>query len=160
MENKKITNRNFLFITGNLTRDSEIKDFQSGAILTTFTIAVNHSKDNVSFFDVNYWGNIELSKGEFIKIIGKIKQETWKNKEGQTRSKVSITADDIIQKNGNRKNNQNYQNDVSYLPQDVKNLLFKNGFDTVEKAHRYCSSLDYNIEAIRNQLNPPEKDPF
>jgi len=73
--------------------------------LGKFSIAVDDSygsgdqkKESVYFFDITTWGKTAeicgqyLKKGKQICVVGKLVQDRWKNKEGENRSKVGITA--------------------------------------------------------------------
>lgn len=83
-------------ITGNVTKDSVIKDGKKGAF-TVFTVAVNHSKDNCSFFDCLYFQPCNLRKGEFIEVWGTCKVEGFKDNNGVYHKNVKIIVDSINQ---------------------------------------------------------------
>jgi single-strand DNA-binding protein len=100
----KIT-MNITILKGNLTRDPEVRYLQTGTAVATFGVAVNrkwkddqgNQKEEVSFFDVEAWGKTAetvaqwFHKGSPILITGRLKQETWDDKQtGQKRSKVKI----------------------------------------------------------------------
>ena len=100
---------NRVMITGNLTRDPELR--MAGATpLCQIGVAVNDRKKNndtgewedvPNFFDVLIWGARgefwakNLSKGNKVAIAGKLRWSSWETPEGQKRSKVEIVADDI-----------------------------------------------------------------
>ena len=102
-------NPNTVTITGNLTRDPEVKITGAGTTLATFSIANNRSyKDKndewveeTSYFDVTCWGQLGedvaevLEKGIKVQVTGRLKQDTWETPEGDKRSKVGIVADDV-----------------------------------------------------------------
>lgn len=95
-------------LTGNITSDpNQISDK-----LLTFSIAVNSREKNrdtdewedvADFFDIKVLGsraaalgNI-LTKGMQVSLVGRIKQEHWKDKEtGGNRSAVRIIAQEIV----------------------------------------------------------------
>ena len=96
---------NICIIKGNVTRDPEVKFLQTGTVVASFGMAVNrkwkddqgNQKEEVSFFDVEAWGKTAetvaqwFKKGSPILITGRLKQETWDDKQtGQKRSKVKI----------------------------------------------------------------------
>ena len=100
---------NRVVISGNLTRDPEVR-MAGTQPLCQLGIAVNERRknndtgeweDNPNFFDVIMWGARgeywarTLTKGSHVAISGKLKWNSWKTPEGQTRSKVEIVADDI-----------------------------------------------------------------
>lgn len=97
-------NQAIAILEGNLTADPELKKVGNGKVVTTFSIAVNHSWDDsdkeedVSFIDVEAWDKIAelcaeyLRKGRSVSIIGQIRQDRWKTPEGANRNKVKIVV--------------------------------------------------------------------
>jgi single-strand DNA-binding protein len=92
---------------GRLTRDAEIKYTAGGMAICPMSIAVNRRfkkgdswEDSASFFDVELFGKQAesvgkyLVKGKQVGISGELVQDRWE-KDGQTRSKVKIVADDV-----------------------------------------------------------------
>jgi len=103
-----MNNLNSILLEGNLTRDPELSYIKNGAAVCKFTVATNrYYKDDdkyeqeVSYFDVKAIGKLAevsgeyLKKGRGIRIIGRIKQDRWKDKEGKTNSTVFVMADHI-----------------------------------------------------------------
>lgn len=96
-------------VIGNLTAEPEIKTTKTGSSVLKVGVAVNRRwknkqdewEEEVSFFDVNAWGELadnvaaSLSKGSKVIITGRLEQQSWDNKEGQKQSKVVLVADDI-----------------------------------------------------------------
>ena len=98
------TNINRVVITGNLTRDPELRSLNSGTSVCSLRIASNtRRKDNASgewvdkpnYFDVTVWGaqgeNVAkyCSKGRPVAIDGRLEWREWDDKEtGQKRSAV------------------------------------------------------------------------
>ena len=89
---------------GNLTRDPETKPVNdSGDSVTNLAVAVNNplSKDEVFFADVQAWGKVGencskyLTKGKRVLVEGRLKTNTWTNKDGDTRSKVYVVANSV-----------------------------------------------------------------
>ena len=106
-----MANFNRIIIIGNLTRDPEYKMQPSGQGLCKLGIASNRQFRNkatgdlsqeVCFVDVSVWGaqaescNQYLLKGRPVLIEGRLKFDSWKDTEGNTRSKHSIVADKIV----------------------------------------------------------------
>lgn len=100
-----MSNLNKAYITGNLTRDPELRYTSGGTAVTDLGVAVNddYTKDGEKveqayFFDVTVWGRQaeicadKLRKGQRVLIEGKLKQETWEDQDGNKRSKVKIEA--------------------------------------------------------------------
>jgi single-strand DNA-binding protein len=94
---------NKFIAVGNLTRDPESKSTNSGHNICEFRIAVNNpkSKEDVLFIDVETWGKLAdicteyLAKGKKIIVEGRLKNNSWTNKDGEKRNKIFCVADDI-----------------------------------------------------------------
>lgn len=102
---------NRVVISGNLTRDPELRATPSGMAVLQLGIAVNDRRKNPqtgewedvpNFFDVTVFGQRGeslsrfLSKGSKVAIEGKLRWRQWDDKNtGDKRSKVEIIADDI-----------------------------------------------------------------
>ena len=101
---------NNVTITGNLTREPELRFTPTGQATATFGIAVNRTwtdrqsqerKESTSFFDIVAWGSLaenaatSLTKGARVVVTGRLDQRSWESAEGDKRSKVEITADDL-----------------------------------------------------------------
>jgi single-strand DNA-binding protein len=99
---------NLVIIKGNLTRDPELRYTPNGTAISNLGVAVNESwtndqgekQERVHFFDVDAWGKRAeviaqyFHKGKPILVQGRLKQESWTDKEtGQKRYKVKITMD-------------------------------------------------------------------
>ncbi|HBQ85199.1 MAG TPA: hypothetical protein DD811_01760 [Syntrophomonas sp.] len=65
---------NQIMIIGNVTRDPETKETQTGKKRTTFGVAVNSGKDQVDFFDVvqfdKPWPDDMVKKGSPVLVQG------------------------------------------------------------------------------------------
>jgi single-strand DNA-binding protein len=101
---------NRVVISGNLTRDPELKALPSGTSVLGLGIAVNDRRKNQetgqwedvpNFFDVSIFGaradalSRFLAKGSKVAIEGRLRWHQWETKEGDKRSKVDIIADEI-----------------------------------------------------------------
>ena len=97
---------NKTFLLGNLTRDVELRHTPSGTAVADIGMAVNDRErvdgewqDVATFVDVTLWGrNAEvadefLSKGSPVHIEGRLKLDTWEDKEGNRRSKIKVIAE-------------------------------------------------------------------
>lgn len=98
---------NAFCFSGNLVKDSEVKNFNSSAVLN-FTVACNRSKkvegewvEVPSFFDVTYWTKgaekmaAYLKKGTSVAVQGRIEQQSWTDKDGNKHSKLVVIADTV-----------------------------------------------------------------
>jgi single-strand DNA-binding protein len=104
------TNINRVIITGNLTRDPELRSLPSGMSVCNLRVAVNtRRKDNSTgdwvdkpnYFDVTVWGaqgencSQYLSKGRPVAIDGRLEWREWEDKQGNKRQSVDIIADSV-----------------------------------------------------------------
>jgi len=95
---------NSTFVSGNLVRDAELKEFTSAKV-AKFSIAVNTGKNKdgekeVAFLDCAAWNKtaeiaMELRKGDAVAVDAFIKQENWE-KDGQKRSKLVFNVQRIL----------------------------------------------------------------
>ena len=99
---------NVVALTGRLTRDPEMKTTANGTDLAKFTLAVDRAGDKqddgtyaAGFFDVTCWGKTAeivgqyCEKGKQIGVEGRLLLHKWENQDGEKRSKVEITANQV-----------------------------------------------------------------
>lgn len=100
---------NQIILEGRVTRQAELKQLPSGTSFCALPIAVNRSYKNaagtvteeVSYFDISSFGKTAevcvkyASVGRLIRVVGRLKQDRWKNQDGKNLSKVSILAEHI-----------------------------------------------------------------
>ena len=97
-------------ITGNLTREPEIRYTKEGQATTQLGVAVTRRwqdrttaewQEATSFFDVVCWRDLaenvalSLTKGMRVVVSGRLEQRSWETEDGEHRSKVEIVADEI-----------------------------------------------------------------
>ena len=110
---------NRVILAGNLTRDVELRHIPSGTAVADVGLAVNDRVkrgdewvDEVSFIDLTLWARQAenaaeyLSKGSAILVEGRLKQETWEDKEGGKRSKLKVVVDQFKFIGGKNTNTQ------------------------------------------------------
>lgn len=100
---------NRVVISGNLTRDPELRATASGMPVLGFGVAVNDRRKNQqtgewedypNFIDCTMFGaraqsvSRFLSKGSKVAIEGKLRWSQWE-RDGQKRSKIEVIVDDI-----------------------------------------------------------------
>ncbi|MDQ1377514.1 MAG: single-strand DNA-binding protein, partial [Acidimicrobiaceae bacterium] len=105
-----MSNGNHISISGNLTRDPELRFTPTGQANASFGLAVNRRWQNrqtneweeaTSFFDVICWGTLaenvaqSVTRGTRVTVSGRLDQRSWENQEGEKRSKVEINADEV-----------------------------------------------------------------
>lgn len=102
---------NKVLITGNLTRDPELRATGSGMSVLKMGVAVNDRRKNPqsgeweevpNYIDVVVFGTRGeslsrfLSKGAKVAVEGKLRWSSWEDKDsGAKRSKIEVIADDI-----------------------------------------------------------------
>ena len=104
------TNINRVVLTGNLTRDPELRSLPSGMSVCSLRIASNtRRKDNSTgewvdkpnYFDVTVWGaqgeNCAqyLQKGRPVAVDGRLEWREWQDRDGNKRQSVDIIADSV-----------------------------------------------------------------
>lgn len=100
---------NRVCISGNLTRDPELRATAGGTQVLSFGVAVNDRRKNQqtgewedypNFVDCTMFGNRAeavsrfLAKGMKVAIDGRLRYSSWE-KDGQRRSKLEVIVDEI-----------------------------------------------------------------
>jgi single-strand DNA-binding protein len=103
-----MANVNRVVVSGNLTRDPELRQVAGGNSVCKLRIAVNTRKkdrdsnqwsDVANYFDVTVWGaqgeNVAkyLQKGSPLLIDGRLEWREWQAQDGTTRQAVEIIAE-------------------------------------------------------------------
>lgn len=120
---------NRVMISGNLTRDAEIRSTQSGMAILGFGVAVNDRRKNQqtgqwedypNFVDCTLFGTRGeklaqyLAKGSKVAIEGKLRYRSWNDQQtGQKRSALEVVVDELEFMSGQQ---QGYA-PQSYAPQ-------------------------------------------
>lgn len=92
---------NSVCLIGRLTRDPELKTFESGVALCSFTLAVNTTKEKSAFIPVQVYGDrAELiaksfRKGHLISVQGRLDQDTYQNQAGEKKVVTYIRLDNF-----------------------------------------------------------------
>jgi single-strand DNA-binding protein len=104
------SNVNVVVITGNLTRDPELRHLGSGTAVCKLRVAVNSRRkdgqsgewvDKPNYFDVTVWGaqgeNCAnyLAKGRPIAVEGRLDWREWEDQGGNKRQSVEIIANTV-----------------------------------------------------------------
>lgn len=100
---------NKVALSGNLTRDAELRKTQSGTAVLGFGLAVNEKRKNsrtgewedyANFVDCTLFGARAediakyLTKGFKVALTGKLSYSSWE-KDGQKRSKLEVIVDEV-----------------------------------------------------------------
>ena len=101
---------NRVVISGNLTRDGELRATAGGMSVLKLGVAVNDRRKNQqtgewedipNFIDCTMFGaradalGQYLVKGTKVAIEGKLRWSSWENPQGEKRSKVEVIVDEI-----------------------------------------------------------------
>jgi single-strand DNA-binding protein len=100
---------NVVVVTGNLTRDPELRTTPNGTSVCKLRVAVNSRRkdsdgqwvDKPNYFDVTVWGAqgencaTYLSKGRPVAVDGRLDWREWEAQDGSKRQAVEIIADSV-----------------------------------------------------------------
>ena len=101
---------NKVLLMGNLTRDPEVRYTPKGTAIANLGLAVNRTyttesgeqKEEVTFVDIEVWGRQAetagqyLSKGRPVFVEGRLKLDSWEDKEsGQKRNRMKVVAERV-----------------------------------------------------------------
>ena len=120
---------NLVVVSGRMTRDPELKYTSGGKAYTTFTLAVQKTKDEAEFIDCVAWEKTAetiaeyFRKGNRILINGKIVTSTYESN-GEKRKSVKVQAfnfEFIDSKNSGNNQNGNKNN---YDPDEDEEFPF------------------------------------
>ena len=104
------SNINVVAITGNLTKDPELRSTPSGTSVCKLRVAVNSRRkdgqsgewiDKPNYFDVTVWGaqgeNCAnyLAKGRPVAVEGRLDWREWEDQGGNKRQSVEIIANTV-----------------------------------------------------------------
>jgi len=124
------TNINRVILTGNLTRDPELRTTPSGTSVCSLRVACNTRRkdssgewvDKPNYFDVTVWGAqgencaTYLQKGRPVAVDGRLEWREWDDQNGNKRQAVDIIADSV-QFLGSREGGENGGNGGRFTPQ-------------------------------------------
>lgn len=103
-----MANLNKVMLIGNLTRDVELRSLPSGNSIAQIGLAINRNwtgqdgekREEVTYVDCEAWGKTGeimakyLQKGRPVFIEGRLKLDTWDDKEsGAKRSKMKVVVE-------------------------------------------------------------------
>lgn len=95
-----------VFLIGNLTRDPELSEMQSGITVCRFSIAVNRRRttegeQQTDFFNVTVWRGLAenvarfCQKGNKVAVVGNLQIRQYEDRDGQKRTSVDVIADEV-----------------------------------------------------------------
>lgn len=104
------SNINIVVISGNTTRDVELRRTQSGMPIASFGMAVNDRRKNAQtgeWEDMANWVDVVgfgerweklagyITKGTKLTVRGKLRYSSWQAQDGSKRSKLDVVAEDV-----------------------------------------------------------------
>lgn len=113
-------------IVGNVGRDPETRQIQSGETVTSFTVAVtrrwrdrntNEMREATSWYNVSLWGNRfegvlpYIRKGRQVMVVGTVTARPYTGQDGTPKASLDLRAD-TIQLLGNRGDTANLGDDM------------------------------------------------
>lgn len=102
---------NSVTLTGNVTRDVDLRFTPGGQAVASFGLAVNRRWQNrqtneweeaVTFVDITVWAEMaenaaeSIYKGDRVTVVGRLDMDSWEDKDtGDKRTKLKVVAEDI-----------------------------------------------------------------
>lgn len=135
---------NNICISGNITKDIEIKNTATGKTVTSFDVAVKRPmvKDTTDFFTVVVWGQSAeylgkyAKKGSKIVVAGKLTTRKWQDNNGCNRIAFEIVADNVELMDGKNDN-------APYMPDAYASPRFSNNTPNFEVVKDDSLSLPF-----------------
>ena len=100
---------NTVILAGRLTRDPEVKTLAGEKAVVSFSLAINRRfkgadgelKEEVTFVDCEAWNRLAelvgqyLVKGSGCYVEGRLKLDSWQDKDGKPRSRLKVVAETV-----------------------------------------------------------------
>ena len=98
---------NKVFLIGNITKDIELRQSNSGKFVVEFSVAINNGKDQqgnelpADFINCTAWNKTAevlskyTTKGTKVGIEGAMKTQTWTDQQGNNRYKTYVLVDRV-----------------------------------------------------------------
>ena len=121
---------NRIIIMGRLTRDPELRRTQSGAAVTSFSLAVDRDfksqsgEKETDFIDVVAWRSTAefvskyFAKGRMAVVEGRLQLRDWTDRDGNKRRTAEVVADNVYFGDSRRDSEGGGYNAPSYAPAD------------------------------------------
>jgi single-strand DNA-binding protein len=122
-------------IEGNLVRDPERVELgENTSAMTKFAIAVNRffrnakaeAVEEVMFINVQAWGTLGkncmtyLQKGRGVRVVGRLRQERWTDKDGGNRERILVVAEHVeFKKEPNTTTKAEEREELDELDQEI-----------------------------------------
>ena len=152
---------NKVFLSGNLTRDPEVRYTQAGKAYARMGIAINSrskEKDIVDFFNLVAWEKTAefcgkyLRKGSRVLVEGRLKASNYENRDGVKVNTVDIWIDNIEFANSKRDDG----GDNNYSDNRPASNYSKNNYS----GNRQSAPPKRNDDYFGGEPIDPEDTPF
>lgn len=139
---------NRVVLVGRMTRDPELRRTNSGAAVTSFTLALNRNYNSADGQQADYipcvvWNriaeNVEkyCSKGSLVGVDGRLRSRSYDNAQGQRVYVVEVVCDSVqfLETRAARERNQQQ-------PQAPQNDFYDGGMKTVDLEKDFDNSFN------------------
>lgn len=130
-----MNNLNSVLLEGNLVRDPERVELgENTSAMTKFAIAVNRffrnakaeAVEEVMFINVQAWGTLGkncmtyLQKGRGVRVVGRLRQERWTDKDGGNRERILVVAEHVeFKKEPNTTSKADEREELDEIDQEI-----------------------------------------
>lgn len=125
-----MSNLNVVVLTGNIGTEIERREFESGAKIAKFSLAVNRwnkkeQKDVTDWFNVETFSKLGdyITKGMKVTVSGSLLTNVYDNKDGIKVKKVYILADKLELPNKGNTSSEDLGSNADYPDPDDDELI-------------------------------------
>ena len=128
---------NRIVLMGRMTRDPELRRTNSGAAVTSFTLAVDrdfkgqNGEKETDFIDVTCWRNTAefvskyFTKGRMAVVEGRLQIRDWTDKDGGKRRTAEVVADSVYFGDSQKEASQDFpRQDFQEVTEETGDLPF------------------------------------
>jgi len=122
---------NKVILIGNIGRDPDLRQTESGSAISTFSMATNTSwvnrdgvrNERTEWHNIVTWNRLAeichqiIHKGDQVYIEGRLRTRTWEDESGERRHKTEIIAEQMI-KLSRRTSVEGAESDLEQAQQD------------------------------------------
>ena len=112
---------NNVILIGNVTKDPEIRNTQTGKKIASFSLAVNEGKDKVQYFSCSAWEKLAdileayVKKGTKVAVVGSLQNRSWEKPGGTKAYATDILIRELDILTSRKENSKNVET-VNELP--------------------------------------------
>ena len=120
---------NCISVSGNLTRDGDLKYLNNGDAVLNFSIADSQGKDKAAiFWNCQLFGKRAeslsqyLKKGQAVTVSGSVTEREWTDKDGNTKKAMNVRVNEVALQGGRReeeakpKRSNDFDDDSDQIP--------------------------------------------